>query len=340
MREITREVLVKLKTILVVGGAGFIGSHVNKMLHDQGYKTVVFDNLSSSSPQPEQLGTLVIGDTGSPEDLDQVFRDHQIDGVMHFAAYIDARESVEQPGKFYQNNVGGSLNLLEAMVRHDVKALIFSSTAAVYGLPQMPALTEEHPKVPINSYGSSKLMVEKILADFDHAHGLQSICLRYFNAAGGDPEGKVVNRQMAATNLIPILLRGLQKPDTVFTLNGTDFETPDGTCVRDYIHVFDLGDAHIRAMDVLLNGGKSDIFNLGNGRGFSIREVMAAVERVTGRTINITEGPRRDGDPPALISDASKAERVLGWKPAYSELDAIIGHAWQAMQAAPFSAHS
>lgn len=320
-----------MSKILVIGGAGYIGSHVNKLLHAKGMETVVFDNLSSSSLQPEQLGTFVQGDTDSRKDLDNVFSTHDFDAVMHFGALINARESVENPVAYYQNNVHGTLNVLDAMQRHGVQRFIFSSTAAVYGLPQMDLMTEEHPKAAINPYGRSKWMIEMMLPDMEKAYGIKYCCLRYFNAAGGDPDGIVKYCQTQAMNLIPIVLKNSLKEKPAVTINGTDYETPDGTCVRDFIHVMDIGAAHLQALDHLASGGASGSFNLGNGSGFSVREVIDTAQEVTGIPLEIHEGPRVAGDPPRLLADASLAKKTLGWTPRYPELRQMIEHMWRSM---------
>lgn len=320
------------KTVLVVGGAGFIGSYVNKMLAQKGYRTIVFDNLSCGSVESVIHGTFIQGDLADTRALDALFSTYQIDAVMHFAAYINVGESVHDPLKYYANNVGGTLNLLQAMVRHHVNNLVFSSTAAIFGLPTKPLIDENHPRNPINPYGEGKWFVETILQDCDQAYGLRSCCLRYFNAAGGDPEGLIKNRQKNPSNLIPLILHSLLTPEGSLTIYGTDYPTPDGTCVRDYIHIHDLGQAHLLAMENLLAGSPSCQYNLGNGHGFSVRQVIAAVEKVTGRPVRTKEGPRRPGDPASLAADATKARRELGWIPLYPHLTEIIDHAWKAIQ--------
>jgi UDP-glucose 4-epimerase len=318
------------KTILVVGGAGFVGSHVNKMLHNSGYATVVFDNLSHGDSRAVTQGHFVKGDIGSSRDLEQVFSRYSIDAVMHFAALIDVRESIADPAKYYHNNVGGTLNLLESARKRGVHFFIFSSSAAIFGIPKAPFVSEEHACEPINPYGESKLMVEKILQSYDYAYGLKSSCLRYFNAAGGDPDGKVKTYVRKETNLIPIILQSLKsgKPVMIF---GTDYPTPDGTCIRDYVHVNDLGRAHIIAMERLFEGGSSSCYNLGNGSGFSVKDVIRTAERVTGLKANIIEGKRRLGDPAVLVADAGKAMRELHWKPEFPSLEVMISHAWLAL---------
>lgn len=320
------------KKVLVTGGAGFIGSQVNKMLLDAGYQTVVLDNLSRGFQEMVKKGTFVQGDLNDKESLKLLFKRYPIDSVMHFAAFTSVGESVQKPALYYQNNVANTLNLLEAMVEAGVKKLVFSSSAAVYGIPQKMPLAEDHPCNPINPYGETKWMVEKILKDFDRAYGLKFCALRYFNAAGGDPDGVLKQLKTDSSNLIPIILTCLnqipQKPVTIF---GTDYPTPDGTCIRDYIHVWDLGAAHIAALENLQKGESSNIYNLGNGSGYSVREVLTAAEKVTGLKIKVIEGDRRPGDPPVLIADSSRAQKELNWKPIYPFLDKIIEHAWKAV---------
>lgn len=320
------------KTVLVVGGAGFIGSYVNKMLFQAGYQTIIFDNLSRGFQENVIHGTFIQGDLTDIQTLQAVFATHSIDAVMHFAAYIDVGESVCNPLKYYHNNLGGTLNLLQMMIRHNVQNLVFSSTAAIFGLPLTPLISESHPRNPINPYGEGKRFVETILEDCSHAYGLRSCCLRYFNAAGGDPEGIIKNRQERPSNLIPIILRSLLTSEGSITINGVDYPTPDGTCVRDYIHIHDLGQAHLLAMEHLMAGSPSCQYNLGNGHGFSIREVIAAVEKVTGRSVHTKEGLRRPGDPAILVSNSDKARQELGWHPIYPSLEEIIDHAWKALQ--------
>lgn len=319
------------KTVLVVGGAGYIGSHVNKLLDEAGYQTIVFDNLSTGSRKTVTRGTFIEGDIANSELLDEVFKAHKIDAVMHFAAFTDVGESVINPLKYYHNNVCHTLNLLNAMRRNDVKTIIFSSTAAIFGLPKSDKITELHPQQPINPYGESKLMVEQILKDMEEAYGIRSCCLRYFNAAGGDPEGEVKNFKKKESNLIPVILRSLKKGDHSMTIFGTDYPTPDGTCIRDYIHILDLGQAHIKAMEQLFNGESSCCYNLGNGQGFSVKEVINAAEKVTKIPVNAVHGKRRPGDPPILLADSQKAFKELGWKPQFPELEEMISHAWKAL---------
>jgi UDP-glucose 4-epimerase len=317
--------------ILITGGAGFIGSHINEMLYRQGYQTVVLDNLSQGHREAVQHGIFIEGDLADPALLDQIFSQYQIDAVMHFAAFKNISESTKDPIKYYINNVVNTLNLLSAMIRHQVKVFIFSSSAAIFGNPQEKYVTEDHPCHPLNPYGQSKLMVENILKDLDQAHLLRFCSLRYFNAAGGDPEGKIKNFNRQDSNLIPIILRSLKTPGSIVTIYGTDYPTPDGTCIRDYIHIEDLGSAHIAAMEKLLNRAPSNYYNLGNGQGFSVRQVIAAVEKVTGQRVKIHEGDRRLGDAAILVANGSKAQRELNWHPRYSSLEMMIEHAWKAM---------
>lgn len=320
----------KSQTILITGGAGYIGSHINQMLSRAGYQTIVLDNLTYGSRLAVQSGTFLEGDIGDRQVLDHIFKNHSIAGVMHFASFIDVGESVRNPHKYYENNVAKTLTLLEAMVRHDVKKLVFSSSAAIFGNPVKIPLDEDHRCQPINPYGRSKWIIEQILHDFDIAHGLKSCSLRYFNAAGGDPEGKRKNFQKHSSNLIPLVLKSLKSENGTLTIFGTDYPTPDGTCIRDYIHIEDLGTAHLKGMELLLSGSPSACYNLGNGKGYSVKEVIIATEKVTGRKVNTIEGPRRAGDPPILVADSKKAFRELGWQPRYPDLEAMIEHAWRA----------
>lgn len=317
--------------ILVVGGAGFIGSHVNQMLHESGYQTIVFDNLSRGFRQAVSQGVFIKGDMHDTSLLHHLFTEYKIQAVMHFASFIDVGESVTNPLKYYLNNVSGTLQLLQVMSQHEVKAFIFSSSAAVYGIPEMSYINESHPCKPINPYGKSKLLIEDILHDIEIAHGIRSCSLRYFNAAGGDPKGCIKNYRQQESNLIPKILRHIQKAKAV-KIYGTNYPTPDGTCIRDYIHVADLGSAHITAMEQLIQGGPSTIYNLGNGKGFSVKEVLATAGQITGKKIEVLEDARRAGDPPILVADSAKAKQFLNWKPQYPALEKIIADAWKAMQ--------
>ncbi|HEY9805494.1 MAG TPA: UDP-glucose 4-epimerase GalE, partial [Candidatus Obscuribacterales bacterium] len=285
-------------TILVTGGAGYIGSHAVLALQKAGYTVLVLDNLVYGHRDlVEQVlqAELIVGDTSDRALLDQVFATHDIAAVMHFAAYAYVGESVTDPAKYYQNNVVGTLTLLEAMLAASVNKLVFSSTCATYGFPKTVPIPEEHPQQPINPYGASKLMVERILADFDTAYGLKSVCFRYFNAAGADPKGRLGEDHNPETHLMPlVLMTALGKRESI-SIFGTDYPTPDGTCIRDYIHVSDLATAHLLGLEYLLQGGQSEVFNLGNGSGFSVRQVIEVAQQVTGKSIPAVEHDRRPG---------------------------------------------
>ncbi|MEM8719086.1 MAG: UDP-glucose 4-epimerase GalE [Cyanobacteria bacterium P01_G01_bin.39] len=322
----------KNQTILVTGGAGYIGSHAALALTKAGYEVIILDNLSYGHQEivDDVLQVkLVIGDTSDRNLLDELFDHHQIDAVMHFAAYIAVGESVAEPGKYYSNNVASTLNLLESMLAHDINKIVFSSTCAVYGMPQEVPMTESHPHNPLSPYAASKDMVERILADFDTAFNLKSVAFRYFNACGADPGGLLGEDHTPETHLIPLaLLTALKKREQLYIF-GTDYDTPDGTCVRDYIHVNDLADAHVLGLKYLLDGGKSEVFNLGNGNGFSVREVIKTAREVTGLAIPAVESDRRPGDAPILVGSSDKVRELLGWNPNYADLKLIIDHAWQ-----------
>ncbi|GAB4144823.1 MAG: UDP-glucose 4-epimerase GalE [Cyanobacteria bacterium J069] len=318
-------------TILVTGGAGYIGSHAVLSLQQAGYTVIVLDNLVYGHRElvEEVLkAELIVGEIGDRPFLDQLFASRAIDAVMHFAAYAYVGESVQDPAKYYRNNVVGTLTLLEAMQAAGVNKLVFSSTCATYGIPDVVPIPEDYPQNPINPYGATKLMIERVLKDFSAAYGLKSVIFRYFNAAGADPGGRLGEDHNPETHLIPLILQtalGLREAIQVF---GTDYPTPDGTCIRDYIHVTDLAAAHVLGLEYLLKGGDSSIFNLGNGSGFSVNEVIEAARRITGRPILVKESDRRPGDPPALIGSADRARQILGWQPQYSSIDDIISHAW------------
>ncbi|BCB26569.1 UDP-glucose 4-epimerase GalE [Sulfurimicrobium lacus] len=316
------------ETILVVGGAGYIGSHMVKMLLGRGYGVTTLDNLSSGHRDAVLGGEFVLGDLADRALLDKLFRERKIGAVMHFASFIQVGESVQNPAKYYENNVVNTLNLLDAMVAHNVKRFIFSSSAAVYGNPIAVPIPEDHPKLPINPYGRTKWMVEQILEDYDRAYGLKSVSLRYFNAAGADPEGQLGERHEPETHLIPLILRAASGRAPDIKVFGRDYDTPDGTCIRDYVHIVDLCEAHLFAMERLMKGASSAAYNLGNGNGFSVAEVIATTERVTARKITVIDATRREGDPPRLVADASRARAELGWQPRFDRLDSIIEHAW------------
>lgn len=315
--------------VLVVGGAGYIGSHMVLMLGEQGHEVVVLDDLSTGYQDAVHNAQFIQGSIADTALLDRVFSAHAFDGVMHFASFIQVGESVVLPARYYQNNLSNTVSLLDAMVRHQVKHFIFSSTAAIFGEPQYVPIDEHHPRNPINPYGRSKWMVEQILQDFDRAYGLKSVCLRYFNAAGADPQARVGERHLPETHLIPLILQAAAGRRPHIAVYGTDYDTPDGTCIRDYIHVTDLCAAHLLALDYLAHGNDSNAFNLGNGAGFSVREVIEAARQVTGRTIPVEFGPRRAGDPARLVANAQKAIQVLGWQPRRAQLETIIADAWR-----------
>ncbi len=318
-----------MSNILVTGGAGYIGSHACKALSAAGFTPVTFDNLVYGHREAVRWGPLVVADLLDPTAIAKVLQEFQPLAVMHFAAYAYVGESVENPGKYYRNNVVGSLNLLEAMRDAGNDKIIFSSTCATYGVPQSGLISETHAQNPINPYGTSKLMIEQMLRDFDHAHQLRSICLRYFNAAGADVNGEIGENHDPETHLIPLVLdaaAGLRESITVY---GNDYATPDGSCIRDYVHVSDLADAHVLALQTLLKGAASAVYNLGNGQGYSVQEVITTAQAVTGKNIPVTLGARRMGDPPRLVGDAALIKQTLGWSPRYANLSDIIGSAWR-----------
>jgi UDP-arabinose 4-epimerase len=313
--------------VIVTGGAGFIGSHTCKALAATGFTPVTVDDLSNGTPAAVRWGPLERGSLEEPGFLDEVFRRHRPLAVLHFAAFIEAGESMKVPGKFYRNNVGGTLALTEAMARAGIPVLIFSSTAAVYGNSEVMPITEAHPLLPVNPYGRSKLMAETLLADLAATSNLRFTTLRYFNASGADPDGELGENHEPETHLIPLVLQaayGLRPGISIF---GTDYPTPDGTCIRDYIHVHDLAQAHLLALRRLLEGGESAQMNLGTGRGFSVREIVETAASVTGLPINAINEARRPGDPAVLVADAGMARRLLGWSPRYTDVQDHIRHA-------------
>jgi len=314
--------------ILVCGGAGYIGSHSVKALLGEGYEVVVFDNFSSGRKELLVGGEVIRADLDDKKDVQRVFRSREIGAVLHFASLIQVGESCVQPQKYYTHNLSTSLNLFEAMLQSGANKIIFSSSAAVYGIPQQTPIPESHPLVPANPYGQTKLFVERILQDYDRAYGLKFISLRYFNAAGADSEGQLGEMHDPETHLIPNILLYLLHKKPAFELYGTDFTTPDGTAVRDYIHVTDLASAHVLALKRLLAGSESDFINLGTNTGHSVLEVIRKVEDVTGIKVAYKPRPRRWGDVPVLLASNDKAEQILGWKPRFSSLETIIKTAW------------
>lgn len=314
--------------ILITGGAGYIGSHTAKALRNAGFDVVLFDNFSSGKQRLVLGGTVVRGDLNDRKALEEVFQKHDFQGVMHFASLIQVGESYLDPQKYYRGNLVTSLNLLEAMLAFDVKDFIFSSSAAVYGIPEETPIPETHPLNPYNPYGQSKYFVEKILEEYARAYGLRFFSLRYFNAAGADPEGELGEMHDPETHLIPNLLLSLLDENTTFQLYGTDFPTQDGTAVRDYIHVTDLAKAHVLALKSLQTGAESGCINLGANQGYSVKEVIHGVEQVTGRSITLQACPRRLGDVPLLLASNLQAKQRLQWSPQHSDLETIIRTAW------------
>jgi UDP-glucose 4-epimerase len=315
--------------VLVTGGAGYIGAHAVRELKKAGYEVVILDNLVYGHRELAQGERLIVGDLENRALLREVFAEHRVEAVMHFAAYAYVGESVENPAKYYRNNVAATLNLLDAMREAKVSRFIFSSTCATYGEPKEVPIPESHPQNPINPYGASKMMVERILQDYSKAYSLKYVALRYFNAAGADESGEIGEDHNPETHLIPLVLDAALQRRKHITIYGTDYDTPDGTCIRDYIHVSDLANAHVLGLKYLENGGESDVFNLGNGNGFSVREVIETARKVTDREIPVVEGARRPGDPAQLIGSAEKAKKILGWKPQFNQLETIIATAWK-----------
>ncbi|MHB1949554.1 MAG: UDP-glucose 4-epimerase GalE [Gammaproteobacteria bacterium] len=314
--------------ILVVGGAGFIGSHMVDSLQRAGFVPIVLDNLSTGHRDAVMNAELIEGDMADSQLLDEIFTKHQITAVMHFASFIQVGESTQDPGKYYQNNVAGTLQLLRAMRKWHVKYFIFSSSAAVYGEPKYTPIDEQHALAPINPYGHSKRMVEQMLEDFAAAYDFRFVALRYFNAAGADPEGRFHERHQPETHLIPLVLQVAKGERPAITIYGSDYPTADGSCVRDYVHVVDLCAAHLLALQSLLDGAKSAFYNLGTGHGFSVQQVIEIASEVTGKEIPVEKGPPRSGDPAILVADCSRAMQELNWQPQYSDLKTIIAHAW------------
>lgn len=314
--------------ILVTGGAGYIGSHACKALSANGFQPVVYDNLARGHRSLVKWGELVVGDLHDSAVLDDAFRRYRPEAVLHFAAFAYVGESVEDPQKYFHNNVVGSLNLLRVMQEHAVRNIVFSSTCATYGAPRSLPITESSEQIPTSPYGVSKLMVEQVLRAYSDAYGLRAMMLRYFNACGADPAGETGELHDPEPHLIPRVLDAATGHLETLEIFGTDYPTRDGTCIRDYIHVSDLADAHVAALRVLLAGGETRALNLGIGTGFTVREVIRAAERVTGRSLRLRESPRRAGDPPELVADSSRAASVLGWRPRFTDIAEMIQTAW------------
>jgi len=315
--------------VLVTGGAGYIGSHTVRELQKLGRKVVVYDNLSRGHREAVQGAPLVVGDLLDFERLEKIIREYEVTSVIHFAADSQVGESMVHPEKYYFNNVTGTLNLLKAMKNNGVKRIVFSSSAATYGEPEAVPITEDLPKNPTSVYGRTKWMMEQIMNDYDKAYGLKYIALRYFNAAGADPDADIGEDHHPETHLIPIIMQVLLGKRESVSIFGVDYPTPDGTCIRDYIHVTDLASAHILALDALENGKESSVYNLGNGNGFSVKEIIDTVEKVTGKKVPRVEAERRPGDPAVLIASSQKIMKELGWKPKFNRIEQIIETAWR-----------
>lgn len=317
------------RAVLVTGGAGYIGSHTCKILAEAGYEPVTLDNLIYGHRWAVKWGPFVEGDLADATLLRQVIQDYRVEAVVHFAAYAYVGESMQDPGKYFRNNVANTLNLLDAMVTNGIRPIVFSSTCSTYGLPERIPITEDQPQQPLNPYGESKLFVERALRWYGIAHGLRSVALRYFNAAGADPEGEIGEEHDPETHLLPLVIQAALGQRAQVEIFGTDYDTPDGTPIRDYIHVTDLADAHVRALQHLMEGGDNLALNLGTGTGYSVREVIRMVERVAQIPVPAREGQRRPGDPPALVADPSRARQRLEWHPVYSDLRTIVETAWR-----------
>jgi UDP-glucose 4-epimerase len=315
--------------ILIVGGAGYIGSHMVKKLAKAGHDVITLDNLSYGYRDAVRYGIFVKGDLGDRSILDNLFSNHQVDAVMHFAGFIQVGESVQKPSMYYHNNVVNTITLLDAMLAHEVNNFIFSSTAAIFGEPDYTPIDEKHRKAPINPYGHSKLMIEQVLEDYDKAYGLRATCLRYFNAAGADPDGELGERHVPETHLIPLILQAASGRREDIKVFGDDYATDDGTCVRDYIHINDLCDAHSLALEHMIETDQSARFNLGNGKGFSVKQVIDVAKQVSGKDFTVTVEPRRAGDPAVLVADSTLARETLNWQPQFADLESIVETAWQ-----------
>lgn len=315
--------------ILITGGAGYIGSQVNKLFTKNKFQTVVFDNLSKGHKELVKWGEFFEGDLANLDDIRNVFKKYKIEAVLHFAAFIEVGESVKDPEMYYFNNVVNTLNLLKVMKEFKVNKIIFSSTAATYGVPEYVPMDEKHPQVPISTYGKTKLMIENIFRDYEVAYGLKYVVFRYFNACGADKDSETGEWHTPESHLIPNILKVASGEKESFNLFGTDFPTPDGTCIRDYIHIEDIAEAHLLGVKHLLDGGVGKFFNLGSGKGYSNREVIEAVKKVIGKEIKVIEGPRREGDAPKLLASSEKIKNEWGWEPKYKDLEEIIKTAWE-----------
>jgi UDP-glucose 4-epimerase len=320
--------------ILVTGGAGYIGSHAVRLFLERGHDVSVYDSLVFGHRAAVPADRLIVGDLSETHRIDQVLLEKRIDAVVHFAAFCFVGESVQHPAKYWQNNVVNTFNLMECLRKHKVSKFVFSSTAATFGTPEKMPITEETPQNPINPYGASKLTVEKMLGDYAQAYQWGFAALRYFNASGASPSGAIGEDHTPETHLIPLIIQAAVGQRPHIEIFGTDYPTPDGTCVRDYIHVDDLASAHLLALEKL-TPGKAMHFNLGIGRGYSVREVIAAVEEVTGKKVPVKEGPRRAGDPPVLVASSDKIQKELGWKPKYNDIKSIVESAWTWHKANP-----
>ena len=316
--------------VLVIGGAGYIGSHTALIMQERGLQPVVFDSLELGHQQAVLAPIpFVRGNYADKDLLVRTLRDYQIDSVMHFGAYASVGDSVKDPAKYYENNIGGGLAILRAMLEADVKTMIFSSSAATYGEPQIIPIPEDHPQKTTNPYGETKLMYERILRDYDHAYGMKSVSLRYFNAAGADPDGRLGEDHDPEQHIIPLVIDVALGRRSDVKIFGTDWDTRDGTCLRDFIHIVDLADAHIRALEYLKNGGQTTAYNLGNEQGNTVKEVVEAVERVSGKKVNAVPAARRPGDPGRLVASCARIKAELGWAPQYPDIDTIIAHAYR-----------
>jgi len=315
--------------VLVSGGAGYIGSHMVKLLLENDIDVVTVDDLSSGHREAIAGGEFVRGDVGDRACMEAVFHRWPIDAIMHFASFIQVGESVSDPAKYYRNNLAGTLSLLDAAVACGVNHFVFSSSAAIFGEPKYTPIDEDHPTQPLSPYGYSKLAVERVLADYDRAYGLRSVSLRYFNAAGADPDGDRGEMHEPETHLIPLILQAASGRRSCVKIFGDDYPTPDGTCVRDYVHVVDLCEAHLLALEYLQQAQRSAAYNLGNSRGYSVKEVIGAAERIVGHRVPVERNARRPGDPAVLVADSARVKTELGWRPRFDDIDTIVRHAWQ-----------